>query len=60
MAVELRTGMNSGVKAEWQSDRPLKEVVTTSGEPLDFDLWAVAVRRQMLAALKKRESTPSV
>lgn len=28
---------------------------TTTDENFNFDLWAVAVRRQMLAALKKRE-----
>ncbi len=27
---------------------------------LDFDRWAVAVRQQMLAALKKREGSRSI
>jgi hypothetical protein len=29
---------------------------TGADRPVNFESWAVAVRRQMLAALKKRES----
>jgi hypothetical protein len=34
----------------------LETVAGGREQRFDFDLWAVAVRRQMLAALKKRES----
>lgn len=50
------------VSKQTQSDEKQRQVTleglfTGTDQHFNFDVWAVAVRRQMLAALKKREGS---
>jgi hypothetical protein len=52
----LKRAMDSQAQVSRQPRFPLQAF---TGNDFDFELWAVAVRRQMLATLKKREGSRS-
>lgn len=47
--------VSNNAQGEMKQRQSLEAVVNQMQDEFDFDRWAVAVRRQMLAALKKRE-----
>jgi hypothetical protein len=47
--------MNNKAQADRQQRQSFEGFSNSNDENFNFDLWAVAVRQQMLAALKKRE-----
>jgi hypothetical protein len=51
--------MDSKAQAIRQPISSLQQVIGTTSPDFDFDLWAVAVRQQMLAALKRKEGSRS-
>ncbi|HEY9699572.1 MAG TPA: hypothetical protein V6D10_20095 [Trichocoleus sp.] len=52
--------MNKKTTINQQESQSFDGVFTSREVMLDFDRWAVAVRQQMLAALKKREGSRSI
>jgi hypothetical protein len=51
--------MDSTVQVDRQARYPFQILTGSAETEFDFDLWAVAVRQQMLATLKKREGSRS-
>jgi hypothetical protein len=51
--------MDSTTQAKSQPRSSLPVFTATTQTTVDFDLWAVAVRQQMLATIKRRESVRS-
>lgn len=48
---------NQAQSEEKQRQVTLEGLIRSGEQHFNFDSWAVAVRRQMIAALKKRESS---
>ncbi|HEY9629171.1 MAG TPA: hypothetical protein V6C84_17855 [Coleofasciculaceae cyanobacterium] len=55
----LKRVMDSQTQVSRQPRFPLQAFTGSTGTDFDFDMWAVAVRQQMLATLKKREGSRS-
>ncbi|MBD3884781.1 hypothetical protein IFO70_23890 [Phormidium tenue FACHB-886] len=51
--------MDSKAQAQQQPRHPLPTFTTHTQTTAEFDLWAVAVRQQMIATIKRRESSRS-
>jgi hypothetical protein len=57
--VYFKRVMDSTVQVDRQAKYALQAFTSSAEMGFDFDLWAIAVRRQMLATLKKREGSRS-